>query len=77
MADRAKIWHSAVMRFRIVAAIAALLLLVFGTVLAVIHQEPLALVAAVGLWLWIAREGYLLLFSIAGLAIVVGAPIWL
>ena len=76
MADRAKLWHTTVMRFRIVAAVAALLLLVFATVLAAIHEESLALVAAVGLWLWIAREGYLLLFGLAGLAAILTVPVW-
>ena len=38
--------------------------------------KPLAPVAAVGVWLWIAREGYLLLFAVVGAAFVITAPVW-
>jgi hypothetical protein len=66
------LWYQTVMRFRLAVAIGAILLLAFATALSVSRSEPLALVAAVGVWLWVAREGYLMLFALA--AFVVLAP---
>ena len=66
-------WFQSVTRLRSVVAVAALVLLVFATGLAVLRAEPLALVGAVGIWLWVAKEGYLLLFSLAALITILSA----
>ena len=41
------------------------MLLVVGSVVAVVHLEPLSIIAASGIWLYVAREGYLVLFAVA------------
>jgi len=58
-------WQSLVIGFRTAGAVAGFILLVVGSVVAVVDLEPLSIIAASGVWLYVAREGYLVLFSIA------------
>jgi len=57
-------WHTIIIYFRAIGIAAGFILLLVGTIIALVKGESLSIVAAAGIWLYVAREGYLLLFSV-------------